>query len=1080
MRLYKERHQATPEQAVAEFVMLELSDFRIYRPTRETGKQTGWRKTSRDFEMECLDRLHAKTGVSSLLFDGILSIANIRHYVEGVPFTTLTVEGYDDPAIDTIRNHLCIQSTLGQKEEVWYILKSASSEYCRFYEPFLWVADFCKHFIDYLSQDDSVTLNHFRSDFKRWISLRYPGSLAIQEWLSQYGRTDFRHALIANIEYLHKEYDDVVSSNRWLQPLWKEVAVDPHDLKTVKKHAPVEVMTIVTPFVYSCFKNMYFAKWLKPVDFDGNVARKRQRRLTNMGFARDISRTWNHLLPSVITRTDSQRRLKVRIGDVVGVPRDAETHWKDEADIWYGYVQDIRKSRTDVELLDILWLYRPSDTTLAQMTYPYKNELFFSDNCNCQDGDVTMEEVVCKLDIELFPKDLDQDGSFFIRQKYCKDDQSFVTLKHDDLQCVCRSAKVQDFERVRSMYSPGESVLILSTRGDLQDHEILEPVVIARYNAMEGRVMVRRLPRRKRDFGHSAQPNELVWSEDMYLIPPKRVVRRCHIRFYTPAECDAGAIPSPYDRDGRADCFYITSRIISGNHIQTEGLYRPFPTGLVRRLVQGFDPIAKPSFPKLAGLDLFCGGGNYGRGLEGGGVVKMKYAVDLNVQAVHTYRSNLEDTNGTQVFHGSVNDCLAHALRGNTTPGIACVGDIDFIASGSPCQGLSNLQPNKQHDDSLRNTSLVASVAGFIDAYRPQYAILENVPPMANTIQATGENVFSQLLCALVGMGYQVNQYLLDAWSFGDSQSRGRLFVVVSAPGLEPLAHPNLTHAHPTNVPARSLGRAINGEKFGERKFVPTAFNSIPASESVKDLPWVDESRVQTCIPFPDHRIARIERPLIRGQILMVPVAPLGSTFAQAIIKGLVSQPQLEEASRHTALRHAKNSRSWSRIHPDKVFPTITTRIVPADALCGTVLHWEQHRVISVMEARRAQGFPDSEVIVGNPYTQWHIIGNSVARGTALALGMSLRAAWLTNGRTKPASSTKNAPTTLPSLPAKSSSSLSNHSTAPCAFGQTKLTERAVMVAVEIPSPTESSLKRHAQSAQRLLKAQRRQARIMA
>jgi hypothetical protein len=46
------------------------------------------------------------------------------------------------------------------------------------------------------------------------------------------------------------------------------------------------------------------------------------------------------------------------------------------------------------------------------------------------------------------------------------------------------------------------------------------------------------------------------------------------------------------------------------------------------------------------------------------------------------------------------------------------------------------------------------------------------------------------------------------------------------------------------------------------------------------------------------------------------------------------------------------------------------------------------------MDARRAQSFPDHEVIVGNPAQQWKIVGNSVARTVALALGLSLRQAW--------------------------------------------------------------------------------------
>jgi DNA (cytosine-5)-methyltransferase 1 len=49
---------------------------------------------------------------------------------------------------------------------------------------------------------------------------------------------------------------------------------------------------------------------------------------------------------------------------------------------------------------------------------------------------------------------------------------------------------------------------------------------------------------------------------------------------------------------------------------------------------------------------------------------------------------------------------------------------------------------------------------------------------------------------------------------------------------------------------------------------------------------------------------------------------------------------------------------------------------------------------MTVMEARRAQGFPDHEVLLGAPVEQWKLIGKSVAR-MALALGLSFRDAWL-------------------------------------------------------------------------------------
>jgi len=46
------------------------------------------------------------------------------------------------------------------------------------------------------------------------------------------------------------------------------------------------------------------------------------------------------------------------------------------------------------------------------------------------------------------------------------------------------------------------------------------------------------------------------------------------------------------------------------------------------------------------------------------------------------------------------------------------------------------------------------------------------------------------------------------------------------------------------------------------------------------------------------------------------------------------------------------------------------------------------------LEARRAQGFRDEEVLLGTPVEQYKIVGNSVAREVAVALGLAFREAW--------------------------------------------------------------------------------------
>ena len=342
----------------------------------------------------------------------------------------------------------------------------------------------------------------------------------------------------------------------------------------------------------------------------------------------------------------------------------------------------------------------------------------------------------------------------------------------------------------------------------------------------------------------------------------------------------------------------------------------------------------------------------------------------------------------------------------NVTPDI---GEVSMLCGGSPCQGLSKMQQNTQSIASKRNTSKVASVASYVDHYRPAYAILENVDGMTRSFgKNKDQNVFSQMLCIFVAMGYQVQQFILDAWSFGSPQSRSRLFISIAAPGLVSLQHPNLTHSHPPKLMPKSLGTAINGEKFGVRRTEATPFRFVSARESTRDLPNIGQGQMQTCIAFPDHRIGFTTSPRNRALIHAVPVkdalhplpprAPkLKTNLYAGFLLGKLSGPSLKYFNEQNEQRKGEASKSWMRVDGDGLFRTVTTRLTPNDAYTGHGLHWEQHRVLTLMEARRAQGFLDHEPLIGDMAKQWKIVGNSVARQVSLALGMQVREAWLSN-----------------------------------------------------------------------------------
>jgi DNA (cytosine-5)-methyltransferase 1 len=336
------------------------------------------------------------------------------------------------------------------------------------------------------------------------------------------------------------------------------------------------------------------------------------------------------------------------------------------------------------------------------------------------------------------------------------------------------------------------------------------------------------------------------------------------------------------------------------------------------------------------------------------------------------------------LFCGSVDDHFSAALKGDKSKLVPRIGNVDFIAAGSPCPGFSALQQHFLSEQSLRNASHISTFCSYVDLYRPLYGVLENVVNMASTrVGYEDQNVLSQVVACLVSMGYQCNQYIMDAWSYGSAQQRSRLILAIAAPGLEPIAQPWHTHARPyEDTSGKCLGRLPNGERFGEREHYPTPFAYISAATVGDGLPDIGTGIVQTCIPFPDHRVPGLPTHKKRALVKCIPRQPPGCGYKEAAQRGLV--PTLLKDPRQDI------GKAYRRIKANGLVPCITTGCSIRDSRNGAVLHWDQHRTISVLEARRTQGYMDEEPIIGNIVEQYKIVGNGVDRKVAFAMGLAL------------------------------------------------------------------------------------------
>ncbi|KAL6707786.1 hypothetical protein ACN47E_003686 [Coniothyrium glycines] len=958
-----------------QLLIIDLHDFEIYR-SPHFGHNGRWH------DFISLHLLESPTP-KKLCVDGFLCVGNLRHRVEGVEIKDLSVEGYGDRTDPGVKCYLQSQNAADDDTyDIWFRLNQPSLPYRRFHEPFIWIAQLAKHVIDFLQEQSSraIRLEDFRKWFYLWTSCRHGQHTVFKLWHSAFNHEkDFRVCVNAYIDYIYLQAFNLVDSKQLLRhPLWSECMV--RGMRCVELQPMVEKFTVTTPDVYQLFRQMYFGANLRSNCPSQLVRAKQEDRKRSLGFAMTLASKSTTSLSTTICRPYDAAY--VRVGDVVAIdPDEHDKHvWKNANAEWLAYIQDIIPQTDGGQRLLVLWLYRPRDTNIFKARYPFDNELFMSDNCNCGEGELLSEHIKGKYDVAWSPSFIPAD-KLFIRQTYLTQESAFVSFTDQHKTCSCKQKKAQ----VSQTYQRGDTVYVTRT---LKGQKILDPTIVWSTDEYMGTVTVRKLLRLKRDCaeialasrGQDLAPNEVVLTSDYEVLKISRLQRTCSILFVTEDNIRDNQIPAPYNRDGAGDFWYFSMEIEKHD---TSNLVFLSRTPSWHRTA----PFMASQALKLRGLSLFSGGGSLDRGLEAGGSVKFRSVVDISSSAIHTQRANAKSPGSIRFYCGSVDDFLNAALLDRESKLVARIGEVDFLVAGSPCPGFSVLQQNFMSPSSLRNASHITTFCSFVDHYRPRYGILENVVNMAST--RTGhedENVLSQVVACLVSLGYQVNQFIMDAWSYGSKQQRSRVILTIAAPGLTPLVQPPHTHNLPhESTVGRSLGKLPNGQRFGEREYYPTPFPHVPAKALDKGLPAIGNGVIQTCIPFPDHRLAYLPSSKERALIARIPRYPAECGYKEAMQYGLI--PKLLQKNKREL------GKAYRRIHAEGLVPTITTAISLQDARNGATLHWSEHRSISILEARRAQGYADTEPIIGTLAEQYEIVGNGVDRSVSFALGIALRKA---------------------------------------------------------------------------------------
>lgn len=691
----------------ADFTEFELVDYSIYLP--RTVNHVGG-------QLWGLQDLNTKPGHSTYLFDGVLCCNRMTYYVQGVEFERCSIGNYGSEA-DSVAGQIWLQSKLNasKKSDVHYKLGKPSAVYRRYYKAFLWLADLSKHFVDFMQalheQEELVSIHHFRTSFYEWITSVHKESATCTLWLQQSSNTDFRTTINANIHFLYKEALAIDDSFR-KHTVWDEVL----HLSHIPQQPNLQAKTIVTSYVFDCFEHLKCGSWLEAVTPVKEVEVRRKSvghalHLTLGGKASEIGTVMEKQRQASIHQRQ-KRQPKISIGDVVAIEQDdvsvskwkvAASRWATPHSIWYVLVQAIHTKKNGSQQIDGLWLYKPIDTPCSVMKYPYSNELFLSDHCLC-DIQIDSDEVLFTVKVHWngSPERTSPD-TFFIRQTYLVEEQAFVSFSEKHTRCSHYNKAPSLMEATKTLYQVGDTVLVMPPESLQSAHEVEAAEIVSFTN---DNIHLRRLPRRL-----DGLPNELIYTQENYQVSPRDILRKCYVRFSTKPK-----VPTPYDRRGTGDAYIITYQIGS------DGVQRRIEDANVslKTLRQGFDLQAPPPFRKLRGMDLYCGGGTFGRGLEEGGAVENTFAVDYNANAIHTYSANSQGD--TKLFYGSVDDLLYQAFMNNPAKSelVAMPGDVDAIFAGSPCVGFSLLNSRKDSQSGLKAQSLVASVAAYVDFYRPK------------------------------------------------------------------------------------------------------------------------------------------------------------------------------------------------------------------------------------------------------------------------------------------------------------------------------------------------------------------------
>ncbi len=336
---------------------------------------------------------------------------------------------------------------------------------------------------------------------------------------------------------------------------------------------------------------------------------------------------------------------------------------------------------------------------------------------------------------------------------------------------------------------------------------------------------------------------------------------------------------------------------------------------------------------------------------------------DYNKYAADTYLSNFPDAQYHQRDLTTILPTTIERLAG---------GKVDILLGCPPCQGFSDVGTRKSWD---RRNSHLRKFARLAAALQPLAIGMENVP-----LAATPRR-FAHFISIIENAGYVWTAGIMNAALRGSVQCRHRLVLIAFRKDLkvDPI------------IPAATHGGS------SQRYY----------SYSTGTYRTIDSDRVALLGEPPAARRVRSHLPFVEKEL-----GPLSIPVIADALAGLpdISDPK-SAALNHVAwdhkpailnrMRNVGEGRRWSgasdhysqtygRLHRRGLSRTITTFF--ANAGGGRFWHPVENRTLTLREAARIQGFPDSFRFKELPSYAAVLVGNALDGAIAKSMYNAIRA----------------------------------------------------------------------------------------